>query len=88
MVFFSDPVPCHDPAERAVKIAMAIREAANKLTATWRRRGRALGFGAGIAQGYATLGQIGFADRSGYTAIGPRMDKFSSISASLLRSRR
>ncbi len=36
----------------------------------------------------ATLGQIGFADRSGYTAIGPRMDKFSSISASLLRSRR
>ena len=70
MVFFNDPVPCHDPAERAVKMAMAMREAANKLTATWRRRGRELGFGAGIAQGYATLGQIGFADRSGYTAIG------------------
>ena len=51
-------------------MAMAMREAANKLTATWRRRGRELGFGAGIAQGYATLGQIGFADRSGYTAIG------------------
>jgi len=64
MVFFNDPVPCHDPAERAVKMAMAMREAASKLTATWRGRGRELGFGAGIAQGYATLGQIGFADRS------------------------
>ena len=49
---------------------MAMREAAGALIAGWRRRGRMLGFGAGIAQGYATLGQIGFADRSGYTAIG------------------
>jgi GAF domain-containing protein len=70
MVFFNDPVPCPDPAERAVKMAMAMREEAGKLIATWRERGRELGFGAGIAQGYATLGQIGFADRSGYTAIG------------------
>jgi adenylate cyclase len=70
MVFFNDPVECPDPAERAVKMAMAMREAADELIAGWRRRGRALGFGAGIAQGYATLGQIGFAERSGYTAIG------------------
>jgi adenylate cyclase len=70
MVFFNDPVPIPDPAERAVKMAMAMREEAGKLIATWRERGRELGFGAGIAQGYATLGQIGFADRSGYTAIG------------------
>jgi class 3 adenylate cyclase len=70
MVFFNDPVPCPNPAERAVKMAMAMREAAGKLIADWRRRGRLLGFGAGIAQGYATLGQIGFAERSGYTAIG------------------
>jgi class 3 adenylate cyclase len=70
MVFFNDPVPCPDPAERAVKMATAMREAAGKLIASWRRRGRLLGFGAGIAQGYATLGQIGFAERSGYTAIG------------------
>jgi class 3 adenylate cyclase len=70
MVFFNDPVPIPDPAERAVKMAMAMREAAGKLTAPWRRRGRELGLGAGIAQGYAKLGQIGFADRSGYTAIG------------------
>jgi class 3 adenylate cyclase len=70
MVFFNDPMPCPDPAERAVKMAMAMREAAGTMIAAWRRRGRVLGFGAGIAQGYATLGQIGFADRSGYTAIG------------------
>ena len=49
---------------------MAMREAAGALIADWRRRDRELGFGAGIAQGYATLGQIGFAERSGYTAIG------------------
>jgi class 3 adenylate cyclase len=70
MVFFNDPVPCPDPAERAVKMAMAMREAAGKLIASWRLHGCDLGFGIGIAQGYATLGQIGFADRSGYTAIG------------------
>jgi GAF domain-containing protein len=70
MVFFNDPVPCPDPAERAVKMAMAMREAAGMLIAAWRRHGCELGFGAGIAQGYATLGQIGFSERSGYTAIG------------------
>jgi len=70
MVFFNDPVPCPDPAERAVKMAMAMRETAGTLIADWRERGRDLGFGAGIAQGYATLGQIGFSERSGYTAIG------------------
>jgi len=70
MVFFNDPVPCPDPAERAVKMAMAMREEAGKLIATWLRDGCELGFGVGIAQGYATLGQIGFSERSGYTAIG------------------
>ena len=47
-----------------------MREEAGKLIVTWRRDGCELGFGAGIAQGYATLGQIGFSERSGYTAIG------------------
>ena len=70
MVFFNDPIPCPDPAERAVRMAMAMREAAGKLITVWRRHGCELGFGAGIAQGYATLGQIGFSERSGYTAIG------------------
>jgi adenylate cyclase len=70
MVFFNDPVPITDPAERAVNMAMAMRDAAGALIADWRERGRDLGFGVGIAQGYATLGQIGFSERSGYTAIG------------------
>jgi len=70
MVFFNDPVPCPDPAARAVKMALAMRVAAGQLIAAWRRHGCELGFGAGIAQGYATLGQIGFSERSGYTAIG------------------
>jgi len=70
MVFFNDPVPIPDPAERAVNMAVAMRQAAGTLIAHWRERGRDLGFGAGIAQGYATLGQIGFSERSGYTAIG------------------
>jgi adenylate cyclase len=71
MVFFNDPVPIPDPAARAVNMAVAMRETAGTLIADWRRRrGRVLGFGVGIAQGYATLGQIGFSERSGYTAIG------------------
>jgi class 3 adenylate cyclase len=70
MVFFNDPVPCSDPAERAVEMAMAMRAAAGELIAAWHRHGCELGFGVGIAQGYATLGQIGFSERSGYTAIG------------------
>ena len=76
-------------------MALAMREAAGTLIAHWRERGRDLGFGAGIAQGYATLGQIGFSERSGYTAIGtvcnvavgsalrPRTAKFCSVNASM-----
>jgi len=70
MVFFNDPLPCPDPAERAVKMAVEMREAVQHLQERWRRRGHDIGFGIGIAQGYATLGQIGFADRVHYTAIG------------------
>jgi adenylate cyclase len=70
MVFFNDPLPCPDPAERAVKMAVEMREAVARLQVDWRRRGREIGFGVGVAQGYATLGQIGFAERVHYTAIG------------------
>jgi hypothetical protein len=52
------------------QVEMAMREEAGKLITTWRRDGCELGFGAGIAQGCATLGQIGFSERSGYTAVG------------------
>jgi len=70
MVLFNDPLPCSDPAARAVRLAIEMRAAAVALAADWRKRGHQLGFGVGIAQGYATLGQIGFEDRADYTAIG------------------
>ena len=70
MVFFNDPVPVADASERAVRMAIAMRAAMAGLQTQWRRQGRRIGFGAGIARGYATLGQIGFADRIDYTAIG------------------
>jgi adenylate cyclase len=70
MVLFNDPLPCPDPPERAVKMALAMRSAVRELQAQWRRRGRDIGFGVGVAQGYASLGQIGFAERVDYTAIG------------------
>ena len=70
MVIFNDPLPCPDAAERAVRMAIEMRGAVGRLQTNWRRRGREIGFGIGIAQGYATLGQIGFAERVDYTAIG------------------
>jgi adenylate cyclase len=70
MVWFNDPIPCDDPAARAVRMAVEMREAMSELTAKWRKRGHELDFGVGIAQGHATLGQIGFEGRSDYTAIG------------------
>jgi adenylate cyclase len=70
MVFFNDPVPCADAGERAVRMAVEMREAAASLAGTWRRRGRQVGFGVGIAQGFATLGRIGFEGRFDYSAIG------------------
>jgi class 3 adenylate cyclase/CheY-like chemotaxis protein len=70
MVFFNDPLPCPDPAARAVRMAVAMRERVGALGAAWRRRGHELDLGVGIAQGYATLGRIGFEGRSDYGAIG------------------
>jgi class 3 adenylate cyclase len=70
MIFFNDPVPCPDPAARAVRMAVAMRRRVSELTETWRRRGHQLDFGVGIAQGYATLGKIGFEGRFDYAAIG------------------
>ena len=70
MVFFNDPLPCPDPALRAVRMAVAMRARVRELAETWRKHGYELGFGVGIAQGYATLGRIGFEGRSDYAAIG------------------
>jgi class 3 adenylate cyclase/CheY-like chemotaxis protein len=70
MIFFNDPIPCSDPAERAVHMAVSMRTRVDDLKAKWRRRGHQLDFGVGISQGYATLGKIGFEGRFDYAAIG------------------
>jgi adenylate cyclase len=70
MVIFGDPIPCPDPCERAVQMAVAMRCRLSELSSKWRRERHELGFGVGIAYGYATLGAIGFEGRSEYTAIG------------------
>jgi len=70
MIFFNDPIPVPDPAARAVRMAATMRERIGSLTDTWRKRGFDLDFGVGIAQGYATIGAIGFEGRWDYGAIG------------------
>ena len=70
LIFFNDPLPCPDAPERAAKLAIEMRDAVRQLKPQWAKRGHKLGFGIGMAQGYATLGRIGFEDRSDYTAIG------------------
>ena len=70
MVFFNDPVPVPYPAERAIRMAVAMRERVKELTVKWRKLGYELDFGVGIAQGYATIGAIGFEGRWDYGAIG------------------
>ncbi len=70
MVFFNDPLPCEDAPERAARLAIEMRDAVASLVPVWAKRGHKLGLGIGMAQGYATLGRIGFEDRFDYTAIG------------------
>jgi adenylate cyclase len=70
MIVFNDPIPCADHTERAVGLALDMRDTVGGLAKEWQRKGHQLGFGIGIASGYATLGQIGFEHRREYTAIG------------------
>jgi GAF domain-containing protein len=70
MVIFNDPVPVENPALQAVLMALEVRDAIGALTETWRRWGHDIGFGIGIAHGFATLGTIGFEGRIDYAAIG------------------
>jgi class 3 adenylate cyclase len=70
MVFFNDPVRVDNPAERAVRLAVAAQARARELTGKWRKLGYDLDLGIGIAQGYATIGAIGFEGRWDYGAVG------------------
>jgi class 3 adenylate cyclase len=70
MILFNAPIQFEDHVKRAVKMACEMRDTIGALTEKWRNRGHSLGFGMGIALGYATLGQIGFEQRLEYAAIG------------------
>jgi class 3 adenylate cyclase len=79
MVFFNDPLPCPDHSIRAVRMAVAMRQEVATLLEKWRKRGHVLDFGVGIAQGYATLGMIGFEGRGDYAAVGPTTNLASRL---------
>jgi len=70
MAWFNDPLPCEDPSLKAARMAVEMREQVAALLGKWRKLGHELGFGVGIAQGYATLGRIGFEGRFDYAAVG------------------
>ena len=70
MIFFNDPVTVPNPTDRAIRMALAMRNQVGTLIAKWRKRGYELDFGVGIAEGYATIGSIGFEGRWDYGAIG------------------
>ena len=70
MVVFNDPIPVDNPALQAVLMAIEMRAAIGELVEKWRKLGHDIGFGIGIAHGFATLGTIGFEGRFDYAAIG------------------
>lgn len=79
MVWFNDPIPCDDPAARAVRMAVEMRNAMSELTAAWRKRGHELDFSLGVALGYATIGRIGFDGRYDYGAVGSVLNLASRL---------
>jgi adenylate cyclase len=84
MVFFNDPVLQEDHEARAVRMALAMRERFAELAAAWAKRGYELGFGIGIATGYATLGRIGFEGRYDYGMVGTAVIVASRLSSAAL----
>jgi len=81
MVLFNAPLPCPDPSERAVRMAVEMRRQVSTLMTKWRSLGHQIGFGIGIAHGYATLGRIGFEGRYDYGAVGSVVNLASRLCA-------
>lgn len=79
MVWFNDPIACDEPAARAVRMAVEMREAMTALTSAWRKRGHELDFSIGVALGYATIGRIGFQGRYDYGAVGSVLNLASRL---------
>jgi len=81
LIIFNDPIPCPDPAARAVRMAVEMRACVTALAEKWRRFGYELGFGVGIASGHATLGNVGYEGRFHYSATGTVVNLGSRLCA-------
>jgi class 3 adenylate cyclase len=79
MAYFGDPVPCEDAAGTAVQMAVELGQQMSAVVSGWRRRGFDVGCGMGIAYGYATIGPVGFDERTDYTALGPTVNLASRL---------
>jgi adenylate cyclase len=79
MLWFNDPIACDEPAARAVRMAVEMRDAMTALTSAWRKRGHELDFSIGVALGYATIGRIGFEGRYDYGAVGSVLNLASRL---------
>jgi adenylate cyclase len=82
MVLVNAPVPCTEPALRAVEMAIDMQDAIQRLISEWRLRGYEIGFGIGLAMGWATVGRIGYEARVDYTAIGTVVNLASRLCSS------
>jgi DNA-binding response OmpR family regulator len=79
MVFLNDPIPCEQPARRAVELAVSMRQRVGDLVIGWKNRGHDLGFGVGVSVGFATIGLVGFEGRYDYAATGQVLNLASRL---------
>jgi adenylate cyclase len=82
MILVNAPVPCEEPALHAVKMAVDMQDSTQELISGWRQRGYEIGFGMGLAMGWATVGRIGYEARADYTAIGNVVNLASRLCSS------
>jgi adenylate cyclase len=82
MILINAPVPCEEPALHAVKMAVDMQDSTQELISGWRQRGYEIGFGMGLAMGWATVGRIGYEARADYTAIGNVVNLASRLCSS------
>lgn len=82
MILVNAPVPCEEPALHAVKMAVDMQDSTQELISGWRQRGYDIGFGMGLAMGWATVGRIGYEARADYTAIGNVVNLASRLCSS------
>ncbi|MCG6881511.1 MAG: hypothetical protein LJE96_20490 [Deltaproteobacteria bacterium] len=79
LVFFGDPVPVEDHAERAVQMAVQMQQTVQRLKQDWNHFDHELGVGIGINTGYVTVGNVGSDMHRDYTIIGNQVNVASRL---------